>query len=122
MILVVTIAHIAIAVVAGLACLVLGFAGRKPNDFVLACAGVVELLLIVQVVVSLVAPAFGNQPTGSLLEFWIYLVTAALIPVAAAFWALVDRNRWSTAIIGDACLAVAVMLYRMAQIWFVQVA
>lgn len=122
MILVVTIAHIAIAVVAGLACLVLGFAGRKPNDFVLACAGVVELLLIVQVVVSLVAPAFGNQPTGSLLEFWIYLVTAALIPVAAAFWALVDRNRWSTAIIGVACLAVAVMLYRMAQIWFVQVA
>ena len=40
----------------------------------------------------------------------------------AVVWALVDRGRWSTAILGVACLAIAVMVYRMGQIWFVQLA
>ena len=114
--------QISVAVVAGLLCLILGFAGRTPNDYTLGAAALVEVLLIAQLVVSLIAPATGNLPTGSGLEFWVYLVSAALIPPAAIFWALVERNRWSTAILGVACLAVAVMLYRMGQIWFVQVA
>lgn len=117
-----TIAQIGVAVVAGLVCLVLGLARRLPNDFTLGVTALVELLLIVQVVVSLLAPAVGNQPTGNALEFWVYLISAALIPPAAAFWALVERNRWSTVILGVALLAVAVMLYRMGQIWFVQLA
>ncbi len=117
-----TTAQVAVAVAAGLLCLVLGFAGRTPNDLVLAATALVELLLIVQVVIALVAPATGNNPTGSLLEFWIYLVSAVLLPPAAAFWALVDRSKWSTVILGVASLAVAVMVYRMGVIWFVQMA
>ena len=73
-------------------------------------------------VIALLSPAFGNLPTGSGLEFWVYLVSAVLVPPAAAIWALVDRTRWSTVILGVACLAIAVMVYRMGQIWFVQVA
>ena len=111
-----------VAVVAGLLCLVLGLAGRKPNDYTLGATLLVEILLVVQLVISLVAPATGNFPTGSGLEFWVYLLSAALIPPAAIFWALIDRNRWSTAILGVACLAVAVLVIRMGQIWFVQVA
>lgn len=114
--------QIVVAVVAGLFCLIAGIAGRRPSDYTLGVAAVVEVLLIAQVVVSIVAPLAGNPPTGSLLEFWIYLVSAVLIPPAAVVWALVGRDRWSTAILGVACLAVAVMLYRMGQIWFVQVA
>ncbi len=117
-----TTAQVAVAVAAGLLCLVLGFAGRTPNDLVLAATALVEVLLIVQVVIALVAPAAGNSPTGSLLEFWIYLVSAVLLPPAAAFWALVDRSKWSTVILGVASLAVAVMVYRMGVIWFVQMA
>lgn len=109
------------AVVAGLACLVLGLAGRKPDDYTLGATVLIEILLIVQLVIALVAPATGNLPTGSGLEFWVYLLSAVLIPPAAIFWALIDRNRWSTAILGVACLAVAVMVVRMGQIWFVQV-
>jgi hypothetical protein len=112
--------QVGVAVLAGLFALALGLAGRKPSDYTLAAAALVELLLVAQIVVALVAPAFGNAPTGDPVEFWVYLITAALIPPAAMFWALVDRNRWSTAIIGVACLAVAVMVYRMGQIWFVQ--
>ena len=117
-----TTVQLVVAVAAGLLAVVLGLAGRKPNDLVLACAALVELLLIAQIIVAIVAPAVGNAPTGSGLEFWVYLVSAALLPPLAVFWALVERNRWSTVIVGVACLAVAVMLYRMGQIWFVQVA
>lgn len=111
-----------VAVPAGLLCLVLGLAGRKPADITMGAALLVEILLVVQVVVSLVAPAVGNLPTGSGLEFWVYLVSAAIIPPLAIVWGLVDRSRWSTVTLGVAVLAVAVMLYRMHQIWFVQVA
>lgn len=117
-----TTVQMVVAVAAGLLAVVLGLAGRKPNDLVLASAALVELLLIAQIIVAIVAPAVGNAPTGSGLEFWVYLVSAALLPPLAVFWALVERNRWSTVIVGVACFAVAVMLYRMGQIWFVQVA
>jgi membrane-bound ClpP family serine protease len=112
--------QLAVAIVAGLFCLVLGLVGRQPSDYTLGAAALVEVLLLAQIVVAIVAPAFGNLPTGSGLEFWVYLVSAALIPPAAAIWALVGRDRWSTAVLGVACLAVAVMVYRMGQIWFVQ--
>jgi hypothetical protein len=115
-------AQIAVAVVAGLLAVALGLFGRTPNDLTMGATALVTVLLVVQIVVSLLAPAFGNTATGSALEFWVYLVTALIIPPLAIVWGLVDRTRWSTAILGVACLAVAVMLYRMYQIWFVQVA
>ena len=114
--------QIAVAVVAGLLAVALGLFGRTPNDLTMGATALVTVLLVVQVVISLLAPAFGNTATGSALEFWVYLVTALIIPPLAIVWGLVDRTRWSTAILGVACLAVAVMLYRMYQIWFVQVA
>ena len=112
-----TIAQVAIAVVAGLLCLVVGFAGRRPSDLTVGSLALIELLLIVQVVVAIVAPLAGNPPTGSLLELWTYLVSAVLIPPAAVAWALVERSRWSTVIMGVAALAVAVMVWRMEVIW-----
>lgn len=113
--------QVIVAVVAGLFCLAAGLAGRRPSDYTLGVTAVVEVLLVGQVVVAIIAPLAGNPPTGSLFEFWIYLGSAVLIPPAAVVWALVGRDRWSTAILGVACLAIAVMLYRMGQIWFVQV-
>ena len=115
-----TTAQIVVAVIVGVVCVILGLAGRATNDYTLGALVIVELLLVGQIVVAVIAPAVGNAPTGDLLEFWIYLVSAALIPPAAVFWSLVERNRWSTAILGVAALAIAVMLYRMNQIWFVQ--
>jgi hypothetical protein len=115
-------AQVVVALVAGLLALVLGLAGKRPADLTMGATALVGVLLIVQIVVAVLAPAFGNTARGSALEFWVYLVTAALIPPLAIVWGLVDRSRWSTAVLGVACLAVAVMVYRMYQIWFVQVA
>ncbi|WP_394551508.1 hypothetical protein ACDF64_11795 [Agromyces sp. MMS24-JH15] len=113
---------VAVATASGVLCLGLGLAGRIPSDLSLGSLALVEALLLVQVVIAIAAPLVGNPPTGSLLEFWVYLVSAVLLPVAAGFWALLERNRWSTVVLGVAALAVAVMVYRMQQIWTVQLA
>jgi len=111
---------IAVSVIAGLIALVLGGMGRKPDDYSVLATAAVALVLSVQIVIGIVAPFVGNEPTGDIVEWWIYLVTALVLPVGAIIWALVDRSRWATVVMGVASLAVAVMLFRMNQIWFVQ--
>lgn len=115
-----TVIQVVVALAAGLLAIVLGLAGRKPNDLTMGATALVELLLIIQLIVAIVSPAVGNEPSGSLLEFYIYLISAVLLPLAGGFWALIERSRWSTVILGAVCLAVAVMVYRMNVIWFVQ--
>ncbi|MBT2485562.1 MULTISPECIES: hypothetical protein [unclassified Microbacterium] len=122
MILWLTIVQIVIAVAAGVFCLVAGFAGRRPSDYSVGALALVEAVLLVQVVVAIVAPLAGNPPTGDLLEYWVYLVSAVLLPVGAVIWALTERSRWSTVILGVAALAIAVMLWRMQVIWTIQIA
>ncbi|MGK3953612.1 hypothetical protein ACLKM7_14960 [Microbacterium sp. I2] len=117
-----TIAQVAIAVAAGLFCVIAGLAGRRPSDWTVGALALVELLLVAQIVVAIIAPLAGNPPTGSPLEFWVYLVSAALLPLAGVAWALLERSRWSTVIMGIAALSVAVMVWRMQVIWTVQVA
>ena len=117
-----TTVQVTVAVLAGVLCLVMGFAKRTPDDITLGATALVELLLVVQLVVAIVAPAVGNPPSGDLLEFYTYLVSALLLPIAGGFWALVERSRWSTVVLGVVCLAIAVMVYRMNVIWFVQLA
>jgi hypothetical protein len=112
--------QLAVATLAGLLGIALGLSGRKPSDLTIGAVLLVEVLLLAQLVVAIVAPLTGNDATGSLLEFYTYLVSAILVPVAAAAWALIERSRWSTVILGIAGLGVAVMIYRMWQIWTVQ--
>ncbi len=114
--------QIAAAVAAGLFCLSVGFAGTVPNDLSLGATLIVEILLLAQLVVAIVAPAFENVPSGNPLEFYTYLISAILLLPLAGFWGLIERNKWSTVILGVACLAAAIMLYRMLQIWTVQLA
>ena len=117
-----TIAQLVVAVAAGLFCVIAGLAGRRPSDWTVGALALVELLLVAQIVVAIIAPLAGNPATGSLLEFWVYLVSAALLPLAGVAWALLERSRWSTVIMGIAALSVAVMVWRMQVIWTVQVA
>ncbi|MEV4774476.1 hypothetical protein [Microbacterium sp. LWH12-1.2] len=117
-----TVAQIAVAVAAGVFCIVLGLVGRRPSDFSVGSLALVEILLVAQVVIAIVAPLAGNPPTGDLLEYWVYLVSAVLLPIGAVLWALMERSRWSTVILGVAGLAIAIMLWRMQVIWTIQIA
>jgi hypothetical protein len=115
-----TTVQVFVALAAGLLCLGLGLAGKRPNDLTMGAIALVTVLLIAQLVVTIVAPLVGNEPRGNLAEFYVYLISAIILPVAGGFWALVERSRWSTVILGLIGLALAVMPYRMGQIWFVQ--
>ncbi|MCK2028838.1 hypothetical protein [Microbacterium galbinum] len=117
-----TLAQIVVAVVAGAFCVVAGLAGRRPTDWSVGAVALVEALLVAQVVTAIIAPLVGNPPTGDLLEFWVYLVSAVLLPIGAVLWALMERSRWSTVILGVAALAIAIMVWRMHVIWTVQIA
>lgn len=117
-----TVVQAVVAGVAAVICVVLGLAGRKPSDVTLGSLVVVELLLVAQLVVALVAPALGNPSRGSALEFYVYLITALIIPPLGLVWALIERTRWSNVVLGIAGFAIAVMVVRMYQIWALQVA
>ena len=112
-----TIAQVIVACAAGLLCVSIGLAGRRPNDLTLGGLVLVEVLLLVQLVIALIAPALGNHPRGSIPLFYVYLISALLIPPLAVVWALIERTRWSTVVLGVAAFAIAVMVVRMAQIW-----
>ena len=98
-----------------------GIAKVKMNDWILGATALAVLTLIVQIVASIIAPFAGSAPTGDPFEYWVYLIFAAAIPIAAGFWALLDKGRWGVLALGLALLSVAIMVYRMHQIWFVQV-
>jgi len=109
--------------VIGAAVAIVGLARKPFNDWVFAGAAITMLSLVVQTVASIIAPLAAAGPTGDLLEYWTYLITALMIPPASVLWALVDKKgEWSTLVVGVGILACAVMVYRMHQIWFVQVA
>jgi len=110
--------QLVVAIIVGVLACGLGLVGRVPSDLTVGATALVELVLLSQFVVALVAPVIGIRPTGSLLEFFLYLVSALLVPPAAVFWALIERTRWSTLTLGIASLVVAIMVYRMNQIWF----
>lgn len=101
----------------GLFCLLLGFIGRPPSGWSVLSLGVSELSLVVQLAVSIAVVAAGEQAKQDTVEFFAYLITALLVPVGAVLWALLERSKWSTVVLGVAALTVAVMLVRMHQIW-----
>lgn len=115
-----TIAQIVVACAAGALCIVAGLTGRRPGDATVGSLALVQVLLIAQIVIAIIAPFVGNAPTGSLLEFWTYLISAAILPIGGIVWAFVDRGRWSVVVMGVLALAVAVMVYRMHVIWTLQ--
>jgi hypothetical protein len=111
------IAQLGFATAAGVLLLLLGLIGRKPSGFSLLLIGLVEFGLGLQLVASLTLFILGERAAVDTLEFFGYLIVALMVPVGAAIWALVERSRWSTVVLGAAALTVAVMLVRMQQLW-----
>ena len=105
------------AVAAGLVLIFLGLIGKPPSGFSLGLAIGVEAGLLVQLILSIVLVSLGQYAVIDTWEFFGYLIVALMVPIAGAVWALVERNRWSTVVLGAAVLTIAVMLVRMQQIW-----
>ena len=106
-----------VGIIAGVVGLIWAFREKPPTDLTAGLVAATGVLVLVQIVLAIVLPLLGNVCEGDGLEYWMYLLTAALIPPAAIFWSLIERNRWSNAVLGVAGFAVAVMVVRMQQIW-----
>ena len=103
-------AQLWIALAIGVITLALGLIGRVPSDWTVGGQAVIELGLLVQLVVSIVLVASGQHAVNDTAEFFAYLITALIIPLGAAFWALLDRkSKWSTVVLGVSGLTIAVM-------------
>jgi len=109
--------QIGLALLIASALLAFGFSKRKPSLVSLSLLAVVEVGLVAQAVISIVFVAGGARAKTDTIEFFAYLFVALLIPAGSAFWALIERNRWSTMVLAVAAATVAVMLARMQQIW-----
>jgi hypothetical protein len=75
-----------------------------------------EALLVVQTVVVCVALLDGERPQ-ELATFLSYLVGVLLVPVAGLLWARTEPTRWAGTVIAVAGAAVAVMVWRLLQLW-----
>jgi len=110
-------AQLWVAVAAGIFSVTLGAMKKLPSLWSIGSLAVVLLGLIGQLIVSIFVVTGGATVALDTVEYFAYLLVAIMVPVGAGFWGLVERNRWSTMILGVASLTVAVMLVRMHQIW-----
>jgi hypothetical protein len=89
---------------------------RRIGTAHLAATGLLELLLVVQGVLAVVAVTGGHRP-AELATFTAYLSSVVLLPVAGVLWARTEPTRWAGTVLGVAALAVAVMLWRLLDLW-----
>lgn len=107
-------------IVAGL--VLAGYAGvmsardRRMDVPLLIAVGVVEVIVLVLVGLVVAKLAGGPHP-ASMATLIGYLIAMPIVPVAAAFWGLLERTRWGPAVIAAAGLVMAVLVVRLHQIW-----
>jgi hypothetical protein len=115
---------VAITVVA-VALALLGLAStlarRRIGLLHLGVAAVLEVLLLVQAVLAVVAMAGGDDPPET-ATFSGYLAGIVLVPVAGSLWARTERTRWAGTVIAVAAAVVGVMAWRLLQLWEAPVA
>jgi hypothetical protein len=108
---------VVICLVSALICIVAAVIRQPPNDITILAVAGVELFLLVYGVAAIFRQLGGEPVAGEAWEFWGYWITALLVPVAAFWWSMLERSRWSNLVLGAVGLTIAVMLVRMEQIW-----
>ena len=91
-------------------------AGRRIGLVHLAGAGLLEALLLVQTGIAVAALAGGTRPDDP-ATFLSYLIGVLLVPVAGVLWSRTERSRWAGTVLSVAALVVAVMVWRLLQLW-----
>ena len=89
---------------------------RRMGVGLLAALGVLEILLLVEVGL-IVARLVGGAHPAALATLIGYLIAMPIVPVAAAFWGLLERSRWGPAVVAVAGLVAPVLMVRLHQIW-----
>lgn len=103
------------AVAAG-SVIVLLIRDRTAGDPTFVVLGLVELALLVQLVVGLVALRDADDVVP-VVTFVSYLVSIVLVLPIGAFWSLAERTRAGTAVLLVALLTVAALEVRLDSLW-----
>jgi hypothetical protein len=91
-------------------------ARRRIGTAHLAVAAALEVVLLVLAVVALVGLAGGHRPSQT-AAFLGYLAGIVLVPVAGVLWARTELTRWAGSVLAVAAAVVAVMAWRVLQLW-----
>lgn len=105
------------SVAVGVILLTAGLFGVRPGPVSIMATAGIEAGLVIQLVISTVLVIAGQRAQTDTVEFYGYLIVAMIIPIAAGFWGLAEKSKYSMMVLGAAGLTVAVMLYRMQQLW-----
>jgi hypothetical protein len=107
---------VACSVLAALWSFVLSARNREPSKALLGGLAAVELLLVVQLIIGVVLLIGGERP-GSVATYLAYLIGCLLVLPVGTVWALAERSRSSTAVLGITCVAIPVMVLRLNEVW-----
>lgn len=109
-----------IIIIAGLAlagwALAMTAFGRRMGVGLLAGLAVLEILLLILIGLVVARLASGTHP-ASVPTLIGYLIAMPVVPVAGAFWGLLERTRWGSAVVAVAGLVAAVLMVRLHQVW-----
>lgn len=100
----------------GLLTLVMALFGRRPQWVEVIGAGVLEVALIVQAVVTIVL-MIGGHATEDTMTFVLYLLASLLLLPAGLVWATAEKSRWGNVVLAVAFFSTAVVVLRMVQVW-----
>ncbi|MDQ4502712.1 hypothetical protein [Sinomonas sp. ASV322] len=108
---------VAVCAISLVVCLVAAVTKRYPGDAAILSVAAVELFLVAFAVGAAIRQSSGEPVRGESWEFWGYAATAFVLPIAAFWWAVLDKSRWSNVVLAAVPVTVFVMLFRMEQIW-----
>ncbi len=89
---------------------------RRTGLAHLGAAVVLEAVLLLQAAIAAARLVGGHRPADT-VTFLGYLGSVLLVPVAGVLWSRNEPSRWAGTVIGIAALVVAVMVWRLLQLW-----
>lgn len=89
---------------------------RRTGLAHLVAAGALELVLLVQTALVVADLVSGDRPPET-ATFLAYLTSVVLVPVAGVLWSRTEPTRWGGTVLAVAGLVVAVMVWRLLQLW-----
>lgn len=92
-----------------------------PNRTLYIGMGVVGAITTVQVLIVVVRLLLGHGPQTAeqVVTLAGYLLTTVLVPPTGVVLARMEPTKYGSALVGAACLVLAVLVLRLQQLWWV---
>ena len=109
-------ALVALSLAAMVYAVVLAARDKRIDWPLLGVLGVIEVLLLAQLVVGIVQLA-GTERDVSGPFFVGYLIGSLIVLPLGALWALAESSRWGAGALAVACLVIPILELRLHEVW-----